>query len=494
MKARTLFDWNILLMTDSYKVSHKNGYVKGLKKIQSYLESRGGKYGKTVFFGLQYFLKRYLAGKVITKQKIDEAEAFWNAHFGRTDVFPRQAWLDLWAKHNGYLPIRICAVPEGSIIPYQNVLLTIENTDEEFPWLVNYLETLIMKVWYPITIASQSYQIRQDILGALNKSGTPESIDFKCHDFGYRGVSSEETAALGAAAHMISFKGTDTVAGITLLQDYYTIRDSSEDGNIVPMYGFSIPATEHSIMCSFGRDGEVAACENWLDQYPTGLIACVSDTYDIFNACEKIWGGVLKEKVLKREGTLVIRPDSGDFFKVIPQVLEILWKQFGGEVNKKGFKVLDSHVRVIQGDGMNPDTIKQLFAHIVETHGWSADNLVVGSGGGLLQKVDRDIQKFAIKACAALVDDKWIDIWKDPVTDKGKRSKTGRLELVKINGSHSYIYDTVSESEALRLERLAAERRAPYQYVERVLVPVFENGTVLKEYDFSEIRKNAGVS
>jgi nicotinamide phosphoribosyltransferase len=483
MKFSTLLEFNILLLTDSYKVSHKNGYVKGLKRIQSYLESRGGKYGKTLFFGLQYFLKRYLQGKVITKAKIDEAEAFWNAHFGRTDVFPRQAWIDLWAKHDGYLPVRICAVPEGTIIPYQNVLLTIENTDDEFPWLVNYLETLIMKVWYPITIASQSYHIRQDILGALNKSGSPEAISFKCHDFGYRGVSSEETAAIGAAAHMISFMGTDTVAGITLLNQYYGADE---------MCGFSIPATEHSIMCSFGRENEVAACDNWLNQYPTGLIACVSDTYDIFNACRNIWGGTLKDKVLKRDGTLVIRPDSGDFFKVVPEILQILWEQFGGNQNTKGFKVLDPHVRVIQGDGMNPDTIKQLFDHIVEL-GWSADNLVVGSGGGLLQKVDRDTQKFAIKACAALVGDKWIDIWKDPVTDKGKRSKTGRLELVKINGSHSHVYDTVSESEAARLTRLGQEGRAPYQNVERVLVPVFENGTILKEYTLTDIKKNAGI-
>lgn len=475
--------FNILLMTDSYKVSHKNGYVKGLRRIQSYLESRGGKYGQTLFFGLQYFLKRYLQGKVITKAGIDEAEAFWNAHFGRTDVFPRQAWIDLWAKHEGYLPIKISAVPEGIVIPNRNVLLTIENTDDEFPWLVNYLETLIMKVWYPITIASQSYQIRQDILGALNSTGSPEGIAFKCHDFGYRGVSSEETAAIGAAAHLISFMGTDTVAGIRLLNQYYGAEE---------MCGFSIPATEHSIMCSFGRDNELTACENWLNQYPSGLIACVSDTYDIFNACEKIWGGALKEKVLKRDGTLVIRPDSGDYLQVVPKVLEILWKQFGGEVNKKGFKILDSHVRVIQGDGMNPETIKQLF-ETIGSYGWSADNLVVGSGGGLLQKVDRDTQKFAIKACAALVDDKWIDIWKDPVTDKGKRSKTGRLELVKINSSHSYIYDTVSESEANRLITLGEEARAPYKYVEKVLVPVFENGTILKEYTLNEIKKNAGI-
>jgi nicotinamide phosphoribosyltransferase len=478
---RDIFD-NILLMTDSYKVSHRNGYVKGLKKLQSYLESRGGKYASTVFFGLQYFLKRYFVGnEVITLAKIDEAQAFWEAHFARKDVFPRDAWLLLLEKHKGALPIRIRAVAEGTVVPQKNALMTIENTDEDFPWLVNYLETILMQVWYPITIATQEYYTRQNVAGFLKRTGDPAGINFKVHDFGYRGVSCPEQAAIGDASHLVFFMGTDTVAGITLLQNYYGAA----------MCGFSIPATEHSIMCSFGREGEVEACRNWLNQYPDGLIACVSDTYNIYNACENIWGGVLKEQVMARNGCLVIRPDSGDYFEVVPKVLEILWNKFGGVTNAKGFKVLDSHVRVIQGDGMNPDTIVQLYAKLEEL-GWSADNLAVGSGGGMLMKVDRDTNKFAIKACAALVDDKWIDIWKDPVTDQGKKSKTGRLELVCVRGAHGGVYDTVREEYANELEEAAKLPNQAFK-VERVLVPVYENGKLLQDYTLDDVKRNAGI-
>jgi nicotinamide phosphoribosyltransferase len=471
---------NILLMVDSYKVSHKNGYVKGLKKIQSYLESRGGKYSHTLFFGLQYFIKRYLQGVVITREKINEAEAFWNSHFGRNDVFPREAWENLLTKHGGKLPIIIRAVPEGTIVPNQNVLMTIENTDEEFPWLVNYLETLLLQVWYSTTIATQEYVTRQNVLELLKQSGDESGINFKVHDFGYRGVTSPEQAAIGAAAHLISFMGTDTVAGIELLQAYYGAG----------MCGFSIPATEHSIMCSFGREGEVEACRNWLNQYPTGLIACVSDTYDIYNACENIWGGVLRDEVLKRDGCLVIRPDSGDYFQVIPKVLHILFTKFGGTLNAKGYKVLDPHVRVIQGDGMNPETIIKLYRHIISM-GWSADNLAVGSGGGMLMNVNRDTNKWAIKACAALVDDKWIDIWKDPVTDQGKKSKTGRLELVKVSGAEGAIITTKRVEEVEALER-TREPNTNFA-IERLLVTVFENGELIKEYTLDDVKKNAGI-
>lgn len=430
------------------------------------MESRGGKYQKTLFFGLQYFLKKYLTGKVITIEKIDEAQNFWNAHFGRTDVFPREAWVALLDAHGGKLPIRIRAVPEGTLVSYKNVLMTIENTDENFPWLVNYLETLLLEVWYAITIATQEYHTRQNVLQYLATSGTLTGINFKVHDFGYRGVTCPEQSAIGAAAHLISFMGTDTVSGISLLQNYYGAG----------MCGFSIPATEHSIMCSFGRENEVEACANWLKQYPTGLIACVSDTYNIYNACENIWGGVLRDTVLNRDGCLVIRPDSGDYLEVIPKVLQILWDKFGG-TEANGYKTLDSHVRVIQGDGMNPETIAELFSHIMAL-GWSADNLAVGSGGGMLMNVNRDTNKWAIKACAALVNDTWIDIWKDPITDPGKKSKTGRLKLIKSNGD----YNTVREDDEA------------YKDTQDELVTVYENGDLIVDYSLDDVKRNAGIN
>lgn len=453
---------NLILMTDSYKASHAFVYNPNIINLTSYLESRGGRYDYTVFFGLQYYLIKYLQGSVITKEMIEEADTYFALHFGRTDVFNRKGWEYILEKYNGKLPIRIKAVKEGSIIPTHNILMNIESTDPNCFWLVNYFETLLMKVWSPITVATQSREIKRSILKTLEKTGDPNGINFKCHDFGYRGVTSEETATLVAASHLISFMGTDTLAGITMLRDFYN----------EPMAGFSIPATEHSIICSFGKNFEVHACETFLNTYPTGLIACVSDTYNIYNACENIWGGVLRDKVLSRDGCLVVRPDSGDYLEVVPKVLEILWDKFGGTVNAKGYRVLDSHVRVIQGDGMEPNTIKALFEHINDL-GWSSDNLAVGSGGGLLVKnIDRDTQKFAIKASAVQMrSGEWVGIQKTPITDSGKRSKMGRLKLIIENGQ----YKTVGENEP----------------GEDQLVTVFENGEVLKTYTLVEVRENA---
>ena len=454
-------EFNILMATDSYKISHAACYCPKLEILLSYLESRGGRFPETLFFGLQYYLKM-IEGVQVTTEKIDEAQKFWEEHFGRKDVFNRAAWEYIRDNCGGKLPIRIKAVKEGALVPTGNVLVTVENTDKNCYWLTNFIETLLVKIWYPISIASQSNNIKKDILKYLEKSGTPESISFRAHDFGYRGTSCEEQAAIGAASHLLSFMGTDTVAGITMLQENYSAG----------MCGFSIPATEHSIICSFGRDNEVEACRNYLKQYPTGLIACVSDTYDIYNCCENIWGGVLKDEVMKRDGKLVIRPDSGDFFEVIPKVLDILWNKFGGTVNSKGYRVLDPHIGVIQGDGMEQSTINALYNHIVEL-GWSADNLTVGSGGGLLVKnIDRDTCKFAFKACAAKVNGQWIDIFKDPITDTGKRSKKGKLKLVKVDGQ----YKTVQLYEYINLED--------------ELVTVFENGEIKKEYSLDEIKKN----
>jgi len=454
-------DFNLLICSDSYKVSHLNAYCPKLEVLLSYLESRGGRFSETVFFGLQYYLKM-IEGVQVTTEKIDDAQLFWESHFGRKDVFNRSAWEHIRDNCGGKLPIKIKAVKEGTVVPTGNVLVTVENTDEKCYWLTNFIETLLLKVWYPITIATQSLNIKKDILKHLEKSGTPESIDFRAHDFSYRGTTCEEHAAIGGASHLLSFMGTDTVAGVKMLQENY------KSG----MCGFSIPATEHSVLCSFGRDHEVDACRNFLKQYPTGVIACVSDTYNIYNCCENIWGGDLKEEVINRDGKLVIRPDSGDFFEVIPKVLEILWNKFGGVVNSKGYRVLDPHVGVIQGDGMEPFTINLLYDHIVKL-GWSADNLTVGSGGGLLVKnVDRDTCKFAFKACAAKVNGNWIDIFKDPITDNGKRSKRGRLALIHYNNKE---YTTVPED-------LVSEK-------DNLLITVFENGVVLKEYTLDEIKK-----
>lgn len=454
---------NIMLATDSYKVSHYRQYPAGTTRVFSFFESRGGRYPETVFFGLQYLIKKHLLGVVVTEEKIEEAKEIFAAHFGSDKMFNEAGWRHILTVHNGRLPIEIRAVKEGSRIPTSNVLVTVVNTDPEVPWLTNYIETLLVQLWYPTTVATQSYFMKQTILRYLEETGTPELVDFKLHDFGFRGSTTVESAGIGGAAHLVNFKGTDTVEALLVAKNFYSEK----------MAGFSIPAAEHSTITSWGRDGEVEAYRNMLRKYPDGLVAVVSDSYDIFFACENIWGGILRDEVLARNGTLVIRPDSGDPVTVILRVFEILGRKFGFEVNSKGYKVLNPKVRVIQGDGIDYLSIGDIL-EAMKRAGWSADNIAFGSGGGLLQKIDRDTQKIAFKCCAVEVSGEWVDVMKDPITDPGKRSKAGRLALVHRNGK----YETVREEEV---------------FGDDLLVTVFKNGNLLVDYTLANVRERVNV-
>ena len=417
---------NLVLQTDSYKFTHWKQYPPGTEFVYSYLESRGGMFEQTLFFGLQYYLLEYLAGSVVAEQDVLEARDFVDHHIG-PGVFNLNGWMHIVRDLGGRLPVVIKAVAEGAAVDVQNVLMTIENTDPQCYWLPNYLETLLLKVWYPITVGTLSNGIRKVVLAALEHSGDPSLIDFKLHDFGYRGVSSEETAGIGAAAHLINFKGTDTVAGIRFLQHYY---QSSE------MEGFSIPAAEHSTITAWGRENELRAYDNMLTQFPAGLVAVVSDSYNVYEACEKLWGEVLRDKVLKREGVLVVRPDSGYPRDVVLKVLEILGRKFGYQSNNKGYRVLNPRVRVIQGDGVNYWTIQDTLTAMMRA-GWSADNITFGMGGALLQQLNRDTQKFAFKTSAVIINGEDHPVYKDPVEGHDKVSKRGRLALRRINGKWS---------------------------------------------------------
>lgn len=460
-------DWlnNICWLTDSYKVSHYKQYPKRTRRVYSYFESRSGSvYPSTVFFGLQYLLKNYLVGPVVTKHKIDEAEELFNAHFGG-EVFNRPGWTHILNKYGGHLPLEIKAAPEGTVVGESNVLMTSENTDWQSDdpsyWLTNYLETLLVQTWYPSTVATQSRAMKKVILKYLALTGDPSLIDFKLHDFGFRGVTCPEQAAVGGAAHLVNFKGTDTVAGLVMLRKFYNER----------MAGFSIPAAEHSTITSWGREHEVDACRNMLVQYPSGLVATVSDSFDIFNCCANIWGGVLKDEVLARDGVLVIRPDSGDPPTVVVKVLDILGEKFGFTVNSKGYKVLHPKVRVIQGDGIDYKMLELILEAMLQA-GWSADNIAFGSGGGLLQKLNRDTQKFAFKCSSVLVGDEERDVFKQPVTDGGKKSKAGRLKLVWQYGAHGAVPKTVLTTDP----------------GEDILQTVFRNGELLVDQNLADIR------
>lgn len=461
----TMIDTNLIMRTDSYKVTHWPVYPEGTQYVFSYLESRGGKFTETVMFGLHYYLTKYLT-KPITMRDIDYAERRFKLHFGADAVFNRTGWEYIVTEYGGKLPVRIRAVPEGTVVPTRNVLMTIENTDPKCYWLTNYLETLLLKVWYPITVATLSREIKKVIHEYLDKTGDVSGLPFKLHDFGYRGVSSEESAAIGGAAHLVNFMGTDTLLALDFIDQIYDEK----------MAGFSIPATEHSVMCSQGEQGELDMMRRFLDTFGKNggaypAIACVSDTYNIFRACEQYWGGALKDKVQDLDSILVVRPDSGDPVTVVVQVVETLDRAFGHTVNDKGFKVLN-HVRVIQGDGVNLESITAILDALY-VRGWSADNIAFGIGGALLQQCNRDTQKFAIKASSYIINGQQCDHLKNPITDAGKRSKAGRLKLVKENG----VFTTVTQDHP----------------GEDHLVTVFSNGEIYNIPKFADIRNRASL-
>jgi nicotinamide phosphoribosyltransferase len=461
---REIDDINFIELTDSYKVTHWKQLPPSMTRSESFFESRGGVFPEVTFYGLQYYLKRYLSGVVITPENVAEAQEDFELHFsGDTSLYNRDGWEHILA-NGGKLPILVRAIPEGITVPTGNAMMTVQTTDPRIPWIDGYVETLLTMLWYPCTIATQSRAMRRLIQAYLEKTGDPSLIDFKVHDFGFRGSTSVESAGIGASAHLLSFRGTDTQQGNRVARKYYNER----------MAGFSIPAAEHRTITAWGRDNELRAYANMLKQFPTGTVAVVSDSYNLYDACRNLWGDKLRDAVLERDGILVVRPDSGFPPDIVVAVLEMLGKAFGHSTNSKGYEVLNPKVRIIQGDGIDYAMIERIL-QVMDWKRWSADNVNYGSGGGLLQNVNRDTQKIAYKCDEVEIDGAAQDVMKDPITDPGKRSKAGRQALVQVDGA----YATVRATEAARLG------------LKNELVPVLMNGDLLVDHAYSEVRERA---
>jgi nicotinamide phosphoribosyltransferase len=339
--------------------------------------------------------------------------------------------------------------------------MTVESTDPKVFWLASWLETLLMRVWYPITVATQSWHLKKRIYEFLERTADDPNteINFKLHDFGARGVSSCESSGIGGLAHLVNFQGSDTVQALVYGQKYYHC----------PLAAYSIPAAEHSTITAWGKEGEVLAYKNMLTQFakPGSVLAVVSDSYDLWNAIDNLWGDRLRQQVIDSGATLVIRPDSGDPVEIVAKTLEKLEARFGSTINKKGYRVLNS-VRVIQGDGVDEDSITTILKR-TESLGFSTTNLAFGMGGALLQKLNRDTQKFAMKCSEVTVAGKAITVYKDPITDPGKTSKKGRLALIKTELG----YQTVAAS------------------AEDLLQVVYEDGQLVHEQSLETIRQRA---
>eukprot|EP00729_Bicosta_minor_P003355 gene3355-28130_t len=426
---------NPILCTDSYKVTHHDQYPPNTTKVFSYFESRGGVFKDVCFFGLQYLMKRWLVGAIVTKERIAEAKEYYAKHFG-SEVFNEAGWTHILEKHGGKLPMTIRAVPEGTVVPYKNVLFTVENTDPECFWLCTWFETLLVQCWYPLTVASLSRAQKITLKTYMKHTADDEAmagLGFKLHDFGFRGATCAEAAGIGGAAHLVNFMGSDTVAALTMARDTYGLDSST---------------VAHSTITSWGAGDELAAFENMLDKFPTGL---------------SMWGGALKEKVKAREGkgTLVVRPDSGHPPEMVVKCLELLGAAFGTTTNAKGFKMLPSYM------------LGNICGHMA-LFKWSVDNVAFGSGGGLLQKVNRDTQKCAYKCSWAEVDGVARNVQKNPISAPGKKSKKGRLTLEKSGNSYVTVENGDIEKDCL--------------------VKVFEDGELLVDQNFSDIRVRADVA
>lgn len=483
-------NFNPLLLIDGYKLDHRRQYPEDVTKVYSNFTPRGSRIdGQTsvVFLGLQYFLERYLNEMMhmgFFARDIDsvcrEYENFVNSYLG-----PNSIGTDHIAQLHqlGYMPLEFRALPEGTDVPLRIPMLTIENTHPDFAWLVNYIETLLSNVlWMPCTSATTALRYRRILEQAAIDTGSPvEFVDWQGHDFSFRGMTSPEAAALSGLGHLAFFTGTDTIPAIQLADRYYHVKDANY------LYGGSVAATEHSVMCAGGQMTEIETFDRLLNLYPEGIVSVVSDTWDLWNVCVNILPK-LSDKIMGREGKLVIRPDSGDPVAIIcgdpsapidhpahKGVVELLWDVFGGTVTETGHKMLDPHVGVIYGDSITESRARAIVDNL-ETKGFASANMVFGIGSYTYQYVTRDTYGFAMKATWVERGGEGVDIFKDPITDSGlKKSAVGRLAVLLDDKGDLSLVDRAS----------AADEE------DSLLRPVWRDGRFIVRQTLEDVRKTA---
>lgn len=476
---------NPFLLTDYYKVGHIFQYPEKTELVYSNLTPRKSRLNgidEMVFFGLQYFVKEYLVD-YFNKNFFEQPKEKVIADYKRRIVTSLGAHLPsyqhLEALHDlGYLPVEIKALPEGSRVPMRVPCVTLVNTVPEFYWITNFLETLLSAViWQPCTSATIAHSYRKLLDRYAEETGVDKAfVQWQGHDFSFRGMSSLETAITSGMGHLLSFTGTDTIPAIDALEQYYGADAEKE------LIGGSVAATEHSVMCSGSRDGELETFKRLVTEvYPSGIISIVSDTWDLWKVCTE-YLPALKEIILARDGKVVIRPDSGDPVKIIcgdpngatevqrKGVVELLWDVFGGTVTDKGYKMLDGHIGAIYGDSINIERATAICEGLKEKG--FASQVVFGIGSFTYQYNTRDTFGTAMKATYVVIDGEGREIFKNPVTDDGtKRSATGLLQVKKENGTY-VLHDQVGWEE---------ERDSELQ-------TVFKNGILVKEDSLAGIR------
>lgn len=480
-----------ILYKDFYKADHRRQYPQGTELVYSNLTARTSRIphiDHVVVFGIQYFIKDYLIRRFndgfFSKPKADVISKYKrriDTSLGK-DAVPTE---HLEALHDlGYLPVEIKALPEGTLCPLRVPVLTIKNTKPEFFWLTNFLETILCNViWHPMTSATIAFEYLK-ILDhyARETSDMPEFVQWQGHDFSMRGHTSFESSLASGGAHLLSFTGTDTIPAIDWLENFYGADCEKE------LIGGSVPATEHSVMCLGGAETEVETYKRLITEvYSSGIVSIVSDTWDYWKVLTETLPA-LKDLIMARDGKLVVRPDSGDPVKIVcgdqsapvgtPEhkgSIEVLWDIFGGTINSKGFKQLDSHIGLIYGDSITLDRCEIICAQL-KNKGFASTNMVFGIGSYTYQYVTRDTFGFAMKATHGIVNGKSLDIFKDPKTDDGiKKSARGLLQVWRD-----------SNDGKLKLK----EQCTPEQEELGELQPIFRDGKLLKDFTLCEIRNN----
>lgn len=477
---------NPLTLIDGYKLDHRRQYPPGTTRVYSNWTPRTSRIAgqdAVVFFGLQYFLERYM-GSGATEGFFNQSGWGIKQRYARRVnqyLGPNAVGVEhIEALHRlGFMPLEFRALPEGTLTPLGVPMLTVENTHDDFAWLVNYIETLMSNIlWMPCTSATTAYRYRTLLDSwALGTGGDLAAVDWQGHDFSMRGLPGVEAACLSAAGHLLSFTGTDTFPVLEWIDEYYPGSPSAE------VIGGSIPATEHSVMCAGGAEDELGTFNRLLDVYPTGLVSVVSDTWDLWHVLTSILPQ-LKDRIMAREGKLVIRPDSGDPVLILcgnpngahqvenQGVVETLWNVFGGTTNAAGFRVLDPHIGTIYGDSITTERAQQICERLA-AKGFASTNVVLGIGSYTYQYVTRDTYGFAMKATAAKVDGEWRDLWKKPVTDSGgKTSARGKLAVLATDGKPKLVQQATEEMMA-----------------HSMLQPVWRDGQFRRHQSFSGVRR-----
>ncbi|WP_294818189.1 nicotinate phosphoribosyltransferase [uncultured Flavobacterium sp.] len=478
---------NPLLLTDGYKVDHRRQYPDGTTLVYSNWTPRKSRIegvDEVVFFGLQYFIKKYILEDFeryfFAKPKEEVIQQYSRRidnYLGENNVGTEH----IAALHDlGYIPMVFKALPEGAGVPVRVPMFTMYNTLPEFFWLTNYFETLLSNVvWLPCNSATIAKEYRR-ILDkyALETSSVPEFVNWQAHDFSMRGMAGIDASLVSSAAHLLSFTGTDTIPAIDFLEQYY---NANSDSGLI---GGSVPATEHSVMCMGTTEGEYETFKRLITEvYPKGIVSIVSDTWDLWKVLTDYLPR-LKEEITAREGKVVVRPDSGNPIDILcgnpdgkteqerKGVVELLWDVFGGTTNDKGYKELIPQIGAIYGDSITLDRATQICERLKQK-GFASTNVVLGIGSFTYQYNTRDTFGFAMKATYGEVNGEGREIFKDPVTDDGtKKSAKGLMKITYENGTYQ-LQDQVSWDEEQHGE----------------LKEVFRDGKLLVDYSLGEIRE-----